>query len=214
MASHLLDRPAGRRGTVDLSGHLKVLLADCDAERATVLERRLREITDAVIVRAPAGGTLLDAVSAEAPDVIIVDMARPDRDALDDLRRVSIDNPRPIIMFVDRDDRGFMEDAIAAGVSSYNVVNAAFPDVKPIVMAAVAIFRKHRQVEADLHQARATLLERQNIDRAKAMLMKQRKLDEPQAYRWLRRKAMNESKRIATVAAELLAAANQEGSGQ
>jgi response regulator NasT len=189
-----------------LSGHLKVLLADSDAERARLLELRLREITDATIVRVPSGSSLLDVVSAQAPDVIIVDMARPDRNALDDLRRVSADNPRPIIMFVDRDDRAFMEDAIAAGVSSYNVVSTAFPDVKPIVMAAVAIFRKYRQVEADLSKARARLFERENIDRAKAMLMRQRKLDEPQAYRWLRRKAMNESKRIAVVAAELLAA--------
>jgi response regulator NasT len=190
-----------------------VLLADCDAGRASVLELRLREITDATIVRVPSGSSLRDAVSAAAPDVIIVDMARPDRDALDDLRRVSTDNPRPIIMFVDRDDRAFMEDAIAAGVSSYNVVNTAFPDVKPIVMAAVAIFRRYRQVEADLTKVRATLFERENIDRAKAMLMRQRKLDEPQAYRWLRRKAMNESKKIAVVAAELLAAANK-GTGK
>jgi response regulator NasT len=187
-----------------------VLLADCDAGRARVLELRLREITDAAIVRVSPGSSLLETVSAEAPDVIIVDMALPDRDALDDLRRVSADNPRPIVMFVDRDDRAFMEDAIAAGVSSYNVVNTAFPDVKPIVMAAVAIFRKHQQVEADLTKARATLSERENIDRAKTMLMRQRKLDEPQAYRWLRRKAMNESKKIAVVAAELLAAANEE----
>jgi response regulator NasT len=202
-----------RRRTADLA-HLKVLLADSDAGRARLLEQRLREITDAVIARVPTGGTLLDAVSAQAPDVIIVDMARPDRDGLDDLRRVSADNPRPIVMFVDRDDRAFMEAAVAAGVSSYNVVNAAFPDVKPIVMAAVAIFRKHRQVEVDLNQARTTLLERENIDRAKAMLMKQRKLDEPQAYRWLRRKAMNESKRIAAVAAELLATPGTEEPNQ
>ena len=102
-----------------------------------------------------------------------------------------------------------MEDAIAAGVSSYNVVGAAFPDVKPIVMAAVAIFRKYQQVATDLHQARATLLDRENIDRAKALLMKQRKLDEPQAYRWLRRRAMNESRRIADVAAGLLDTAKE-----
>jgi response regulator NasT len=195
-----------------LSGHLKVLLADCDAGRATLLEERLREISHATVARVPAGGTLLDAVSAESPDVIIVDMARPDRDGLDDLRRLTSDNPRPIVMFVDRDDRAFMEDAIAAGVSSYNVVNAAFPDVKPIVMAAVAIFRKYQRVEADLSKARATLFERESIDRAKAMLMRERRLDEPQAYRWLRRKAMNESKKIAVVAAELLAAANPKES--
>ncbi len=133
-----------------MSDCLAVLLADSDTERAALLEERLREIGNVAIRRVPAGSSLIEALSAGMPDVIIVDMALPDRDALDDLRRVSTDNPRPIIMFVDRDDRGFMEEAIAAGVSSYNVVDAAFPDVKPIVMAAVAIFRKYQQVAADL----------------------------------------------------------------
>ncbi len=194
-----------------LSGHLKVLLADSDGDRAANLEQRIAEIGNALILRVPPGGNLLDTVAAVAPDVIIVDMARPDRDGLDDLRRVSADNPRPIVMFVDRDDRSFMEEAIAAGVSSYNVVNAAFPDVKPIVMAAVAIFHKYRQVAADLQKANATLMEWDTINRAKAMLMKQLNIEEPQAYRWLRRKAMNESRRLAAVAADLLASAKEKG---
>jgi two-component system, response regulator / RNA-binding antiterminator len=188
-----------------LQGHLKVLLADSDPERAVILEQRLAEISDALVLRGPVGTSLLDSVAAQAPDVIIVDMARPDRDALDDLRRVSADNPRPIVMFVDRDDRAFMEAAIAAGVSSYNVVDTAFPDIKPIVMAAVAIFRKHQEVADHLTKARAALLERETINRAKSMLMRQQNIDEPQAYRWLRRRAMNESRRIGDVAAELLA---------
>jgi response regulator NasT len=194
-----------------LPGHLKVLLADTDPERAAILEQRLREISDAVVQRVPAGGRLTDAVGALAPDVIIVDMARPDRDGLDDLRRVTADNPRPIVMFVDGDDRAFMEEAIAAGVSSYNVVDSAFPDIKPIVMAAVTIFRKYQQVADDLTKAKATLLERETINRAKSMLMRQRNIDEPQAYRGLRRRAMNESRRIGDVAAELLAAASGGG---
>jgi two-component system, response regulator / RNA-binding antiterminator len=190
-----------------LSGQLKVLLADSDANRAAILKQRLGEISDAVILRVPVGGSLLDAVTALMPDVIIVDMARPDRDGLDDLRRVSADNPRPIVMFVDRDDRAFMEEAIAAGISSYNVVNSAFPDIKPIVMAAVAIFRKYQQVANDLSKAKATLLERETINRAKSVLMLQRNMEEPQAYRWLRRRAMNESRRIVDIATELLATA-------
>jgi response regulator NasT len=188
-----------------LPSPLKVLLADADSQRAAVLEQRLAEISDATILRVRAGGNLLGAVAEAAPDVIIVDMARPDRDGLDNLRRANADNPRPIVMFVDRDDRTFMEEAIAAGVSSYNVVGTAFPDIKPIVMAAVAIFRKYQQVADDLAKAKATLLERETINRAKSMLMRQRNIDEPQAYRWLRRRAMNESRRIGDVAAELLA---------
>jgi response regulator NasT len=200
---------AATSGAAGLPGHIKVLLADSDSDRVTILEQRLREISDAVILRVPGGSSLLDAVAALTPDVILVDMARPDRDGLDDLRRVSADNPRPIVMFVDRDDRAFMEEAIAAGVSSYNVVDTAFPDIKPIVMAAVAIFRKHQQVADDLTKARATLDERATINRAKSMLMRQRNIDEPQAYRWLRRRAMNESRRIGEIAAELLASASE-----
>jgi len=188
-----------------LPGHLKVLLADSEPERAAVLTRRLAEIGDVETLRVRAGSSLLDTVAELAPDVIIVDMARPDRDGLDDLRRVSVDNPRPIVMFVDRDDRAFMEEAIAAGVSSYNVVDAAFPDIKPIVMAAVAIFRKYQKVADDLNKAKATLVERETINRAKSLLMRQRNIDEPQAYRWLRRQAMNQSRRIGDVAAQLLA---------
>jgi response regulator NasT len=139
-------------------------------------------------------------------------MARPDRDALDDLRKVTAVNPRPIVMFVDRDDRVFMEEAIAAGVCSYNVVDAAFPDVKPIVMAAVAIFRKYRQIADELTKANSSLRERQVISQAKAFLMKQRNIAEPEAYRWLRRKAMNENKRIAAVAAQLLEDTKNGGS--
>ena len=188
-----------------MPGHLKVLLADSEPERAAVLTRRLAEIGDVETLRVRAGSSLLDTVAELAPDVIIVDMARPDRDGLDDLRRVSVDNPRPIVMFVDRDDRAFMEEAIAAGVSSYNVVDAAFPDIKPIVMAAVAIFRKYQKVADDLNKAKATLVERETINRAKSLLMRQRNIDEPQAYRWLRRQAMNQSRRIGDVAAQLLA---------
>jgi two-component system, response regulator / RNA-binding antiterminator len=189
---------------VGLAGHFKVLLADSDPDRLRVLEQRLSEISDAIILRVPVGRSLIDTVPDLAPDVIIVDMARPDRDGLDDLRRVSADNPRPVVMFVDRDDRAFMEEAIAAGVSSYNVVGAAFPDIKPIVMAAVAIFRKHQRVADDLTKAQASLLERETINRAKTLLMRQRNIDEPQAYRWLRRRAMNESRRIGDIATALL----------
>ena len=182
------------------------MLAGSEGARVRRLEERLREIDDAVIVDIAATGNLIEAAGTTTPDVIIVDLAAPDHDALDDLRRISADNPRPVVMFVDRDDRAFMEAAIAAGVSSYNVVETTLPNLQPIVMAAVAIFRKYQQVSADLHRVRTSLMEREAVDQAKALLMRRRRIDEPQAYRWLRRKAMNENKRLVDIATELLAA--------
>jgi response regulator NasT len=93
------------------------------------------------MLRLQPGEFLADAVAALAPDVVLVDMARPDRDALDGIRRVTGHNPRPIVLFVDQDDPAFMEEAISAGVSSYNVPGLPPPGVKPILRAAASLFR-------------------------------------------------------------------------
>ena len=53
--------------------------------------------------------------------------------------------------------------------------------------------------------AKALLNERRLIERAKAILMKNRKMSEPDAYRWLQKKAMNESRKLADVVAEFVA---------
>ena len=182
---------------------MRVLLADTEPGRAAAVERALWDAGATALDRPGPGEALLPAVARLSPDVVIVDMRHPDRDALDDLRGVARYAPRPIVLFVGADDRGFMEDAIAAGVSSYNVVGAGLPDVKPVIAAAIAMFRRFAQMEAELHRTEAVLRERTTIDRAKSMLIRTRKLSEPDAYRWLRTTAMKTGRRIADVAAEL-----------
>ena len=184
-----------------------MLLADADPERAPAVENALQEAGATAIVRPGPGEPLIDAVARLAPDVVIVDMQRPDRDALDDLRHVTRHHPRPIVMFVDVDDPAFMEAAIGAGVSSYNVVGSSLPDIKPIIAAAIAMFRRFSQIEAELRRAEQGLAERALIDRAKTLLIRSRRMTEPEAYRWLRRQAMDRGRRIADIAAELLEAA-------
>jgi two-component system, response regulator / RNA-binding antiterminator len=185
---------------------LKVLLADAWPERAAAVERNLAQSDEVAVFRAPPDVDLAELVATFEPDVVIVDMSLPDRDALDSIRQVTRRAPRPIVMFVDRDDPNFMEEAIEAGVSSYNIVGTPLPDVKPIIAAAVAMFRRYRRIERELEEAKITLEERAIIHRAKSLLMAERRLDEPAAYAWLRRKAMNDSRRIADIARDLVTA--------
>jgi response regulator NasT len=183
---------------------LKVLLADDNQERAQAVSRDLAAAgIDRIVMLVPPT-RLIDAVRAELPDVVIVDMSRPDRDSLEAIREVTARDPLPIVMFVDRDDSAFMEEAIAAGVSSYNLVGRALPDVKPIAQAAVAIFRRYQKVAADLRDAEERLNERVIIERAKSLLMQKRKLNEPQAHKWLRQNAMNSGKRMVDIASAFL----------
>jgi response regulator NasT len=183
---------------------VKVLLADDDAERAGAIAHVLAADEGLTVARLKPGDLLAEAVAALAPDVVLVDMARPDRDALDGIRQMTAQNARPVVLFVDEDDPTFMEEAINAGVSSYNAIGMLPPDVKPILRAAAALFRRHQQAQDDLKQAEARLRERTVVDRAKAILMKQRRLSEPDAYKWLRRNAMSSARRIVDVAQELI----------
>jgi two-component system, response regulator / RNA-binding antiterminator len=183
---------------------VRVLLADDNQERIEAVSRRLREAGVDEIVTLDPGARLVDAVESAAPDVIIVDMSRPDRDSLESIREVSAHAPRPIVLFVDKDDASFMEEAIEAGISSYNLLGSAIPDVKPIVQAAVAIFRRYRKLADNLEKAETKLQERDIVQRAKARLMQEQRLSEPAAHRLLRRTAMNSGRRIVDVAADLL----------
>jgi response regulator NasT len=188
---------------------VKVLLADANSLRADSVEKDLAAAGATVVIRPHPGENLRDAVARLSPDLVIVDMARPDRDSLDDLRHLARHDPRPVVMFVDREDDAFMQEAIDAGVSSYNVVGAALPDVKPIVRAAVAMFRRYRRVESELQKTAASLQERVLIDQAKSLIMRQRNMSEPDAYKLLRRRAMDRGKRIADIAAAIMAEAEE-----
>lgn len=185
-----------------------MLLADAEPDRAPAVAAALHAAGATVLMRPTPGEALLQAVARLEPDVVIVDMQRPDRDTLDDVRHLTRHDPRPIVMFIDSDDPAFMEAAIEAGVSSYNVVGTALPDIKPIIQAAIAMFRRFRQIEAELRRAEQGLQERAVIDRAKTTLIRTRRMSEPEAYRWLRRQAMDRGRRIVDVAAELLEASD------
>jgi len=181
---------------------LTILLIDTDAERARALEDKLSQSGYARIVRAE-GPDLAAAVERARPDLVLIDMALPDRDALEDIRAVSAANP--VVMFAGTDDPAFAQEAIAAGVCSYNLSGVALQDVRPILASAIALFQRYRHVEIELAAAKALLDERRLIERAKALLMRNRKMTEPEAYRWLQKKAMNESRKLAQVVADFVA---------
>jgi len=181
---------------------LKVLLIDSDPERARALEENLSRSGFAEVTRVPGGTKLEEAVESAKPDLIIFDMALPDRDSLEDIRAVSA--AHPIVMFAGNDDPAFAEEAIAAGVCSYNLSGVALADVQPVMTSAIALFRRYQRVEQELAAAKALLQERRFIERAKAILMQNRKMTEPEAYRFLQKKAMNENRKLTQVVAEFL----------
>jgi len=184
---------------------MKILLADDNSGRARALSDILAGDVSMELARLKPGQSLIEAVAAEAPDVVLVDISRPDRDALDSVRALSASGtPRPVVLFVDEDDAALMEAAFEAGVCSYNVVDAPLKDVKPLLRAAIALYTRFRRTEDELRIAQKQLSERAAVDRAKAALMRTKRMSEPEAYRWLRKRAMDQARKIADVAEDYL----------
>ena len=85
------------------------------------------------------------------------------------------------------------------------VVEGLSPErVRPVIEVAILRFRAHQALRRELEEARASLAERKLIDAAKLRLMQQAKLSEPEAYKRLRRMAMERRIRLIDLAAEIL----------
>lgn len=146
-------------------------------------------------------------IADQKPDIVLIDVADPSRDVLEELALVSGPMERPVAMFVDRSDEQLTRAAIDAGVSAY-VVDGLQPErIKPILDAAIARFHMFQKMRAELAATKAALEDRKIIDRAKAILMKARGIDEEAAYALLRKTAMDQKRRVADIAQQLVMAA-------
>lgn len=186
---------------------LSIIVVERDRDRALRIVDGLRVSGDHAITVISEATGLARRIAEQTPDIVLLDVADPSRDVLEELALVSGPMERPVAMFVDRSDEQLTRAAIEAGVSAY-VVDGLHPDrIKPILDAAIARFHLFQKMRAELAATRAALEERKIIDRAKAILMKARGIDEEAAYALLRKTAMDQNRRMADIAQQLVMAA-------
>jgi two-component system, response regulator / RNA-binding antiterminator len=185
---------------------MRIAVIDESAARAAVIAEGLvaSGLSDITVLIERQG--LVARLQELSPDVVLIDLANPRRDELEELFAVSRAISRPIAMFVDRADDSSIEAAIDAGVSAY-VVDGMKPDrIRSVLDVAIKRFNAFARLRAELDDARGKLAERKTVDAAKALLMKKRGLDEPAAYAALRKAAMDSGRKIGDVADALLTA--------
>lgn len=187
---------------------LRILLIDEDAARGAALEQALAQGGYQTVGIAGLKDDLVAKVAELAPDLIIVDMESPSRDTLEDMRRITAERPRPIVMFVDQSDESTIAEAMRVGISAY-VIDGLNPGrVKPVLDVAMARFNEFQKLKAELDQAKMDLADRKVIERAKGALMKSRNLSEEHAHRLLTKLAMDQNQRLVDVARTVLALAH------
>jgi response regulator NasT len=186
---------------------LKIAVVEENPIRAEILKAGLREAGHLNTVLIQETQRLLQAIYDADPDVVIISLENPSRDTLEQLFQMSRIVKRPIAMFVDRSDRAAIEAAIDAGVSAYIVGSLQKERVQSILDVCISRFNAMARLQEELDKTKNALEERRVIDRAKGILMKAKGLSEEEAYRLLRKTAMNEKKKIAEIARSVVTAA-------
>jgi len=187
---------------------LKILVVEPDQPKA-------RDIIDALIdggwsdVVVIASASQLDSNLREHnPDIILIDLANPDRDTLEHISLVSQARSRPVAMFVDHTDEGMTQAAIEAGLSAYVVNGLQMDRIKPVLETAIARFRMLSKMQSELDAAKLALSDRKTIDRAKGLIMRARGVCEEDAYQLMRKSAMDQGRKVIDVANSLVTAAD------
>ncbi len=186
---------------------LKVMIIDEVVERAEVLQRALVQSGYEMIAHVPSTFDLHRQVVALKPDIVIIETDSPDRDTLENLCVMSRDEPRPVVMFTHDGNGEKIRAATEAGVSAYVVDGMAAERIGPIIDAAIARFEQFQALKRGLEDTELKLAERKLIERAKGILMRSRNLSEDDAYRALRKQAMESNAQLAEIARQVIAVA-------
>lgn len=190
---------------------LTVALIDPSHARAAILEEGLRAAGVERVVILPDSADLPAQVAALKPDVVVIHLESPSRDILEQMSGLSRHVERPVAMFVDRSDVPMMQAAVDAGISAYVVDGLQPQRIRSILDIAILRFNAFARLQRELSEAREELADRKLIERAKGILMTMRSMSEEEAYKMMRRKAMNEKRRIADIARAVVTAADMLG---
>lgn len=191
---------------------IKVLLLDEDRGRGALIAQALSDSgADFDIVRPDVGGNLIKQVESFMPDVIIIEVDSPSRDTLEHLAIINEHNPKPVVVFSNDHDSTLIGKAIRSGVSAYVVDGLAHNRVLGILEVAMTRFREYQALKEELLQTKHQLADRKVIEKAKGFLMKQKKVDEAEAFKALRKMAMDRGQSLADVATSVMAVAELLG---
>jgi two-component system, response regulator PdtaR len=136
-------------------------------------------------------------VKEARPDVVLFAVGLPDGDGVDTAAAVTSSTGSPVVLLTSHTRDDLVARAQAAGVMAYLLKPLRPAELAPALDLAVARFAETRQL-------RQTLEERKVIERAKGRLMDRLNLGEDEAFRRLRRAAMNSRRPMVEIARALL----------
>jgi response regulator NasT len=193
--------------TMKPTDQLKVLVFHRNEARAAIIRDGLHHAGSRQIAAVSELEGIVQRVVASDIDIVLLDLQEPGAAELASVLQIVRAVNRPVVIFIDRSDNEMTKAAVEAGVSAYIIDDLRTERIRPIVEMAMSRFDTQARLINELERTKQALEDRKIIDRAKGILMARKGLSEEQAYQLLRRTAMNQERRIAEIAHNVVNAA-------
>lgn len=190
---------------------MKIVLISDDKVPSEELEEALADEGHEISVKAALSDALTKQLKLMDVELMLLNVEQLDEDGVKRLRQVASEQALPIIIFAKKEGSVQVGEVVRSGVSAYVLDGLKRQRVKPVLEVALARFKQFQFLQDEVVSAKQALQERKDVERAKGILMKQKKLTEDDAYKVLRKAAMDQNKRLAEVAKNIIGLADMIG---
>ncbi|TYK66308.1 ANTAR domain-containing response regulator [Colwellia echini] len=184
--------------------HITVLLIEERPRSSSMLKKALLDFGYQVTKHASFDDNIIEQIDLYNPSVLVLATDLPSAAMLKELAEISQLQPLPIVIFAEYDSPNVIQNAIKSGVSAY-VVNEILPQrLQSIISVANERFKAVQSLRNELKEAKTQLESRKYIERAKGLIMEQKRISENDAYKKLRKMAMDQGCSLAMVAKNII----------
>jgi response regulator NasT len=174
----------------------RVAIVDDHERSRTALRSAIWAAGGEIVGESVRCGDTLAMVRRASPDVVVCAAGLPDGDGVQAAAQVT-QADCPVVLFTSHTEEALVERARAAGVMGFLLKPLRPAELAPALDLAIARFKETRQLKQ-------TLEGRKVIERAKGTLMARFGLTEEEAFRRLRRAAMDSRRPMVDIAKALL----------
>jgi response regulator NasT len=188
---------------------MRVLIAEDEALIRMDLREMLEEEGHEVVAEARDGAEALEFARKLTPDVVFMDIEMPVMSGLEAACVLTDEAIAPVVMVTAFSQASYVEEACRAGAMAYLVKPFSKADVLPALAVAVSRHAEAKELIEQVSDLNERLETRKALDRAKGVLMA-KGMSEPDAFKRLRKLAMDKRMTLREVAEAVLLAAEAE----
>lgn len=186
-----------------MRSEFNVLLVTDDGENVESLKNGLLASGANEIRIASIEQNVLKTLNENAIDLLVLDIKKPTLKLFEQFSVVNEYCPKPIVCFSEERDSKIIAQSVKAGVTAYIVEGKDSSRIRPIIEVAMLRFNECQAIKKELAQVKDKLSQRAVIEKAKGLLIEHKSMSEDQAYKTMRKMAMDQGKKISVIAHEV-----------